>query len=112
MIITPSTGMSAMEAAFNSKATEFNSHMSDTNSVSASAGNGSSFASMLENAINGVKDMETASNQSAYDVAMGNTDDIQNAMILSAKAESAINLTTQITSRAVNSYKEIMQMQL
>ena len=33
-------------------------------------------------------------------------------MLAATKAETAIQLTTQITTRAVNAYKEIMQMNI
>lgn len=71
-----------------------------------------SFLDTLKTKIQGVKDLETASLESAYDVAMGYSDDIESAMIDATKASAAIEMTTQLTTRAVNAYKEIMEMQI
>lgn len=70
------------------------------------------FGDILRMKIQGVKDLETQSLQSAYDIATGASSDIETAMLDSAKASTAIELTTQITTRVVNAYKEIMQMQI
>ena len=43
---------------------------------------------------------------------MGYSDDIESAMIDATKASTAIELTTQITTRAVNAYKSILEMQI
>lgn len=72
----------------------------------------SSFLNLLTEKIQGVKDLETQSLQSAYDVSMGYSDDLESAMIDSSKASSAIQMTTQLTTRAVNAYKEILEMQI
>lgn len=72
----------------------------------------SSFESKLEKAINGVKELETQSDKAAYDLAVGNTDDLTSVMLASAKATTAVQMTTQITARAVNTYREIMQMNI
>lgn len=76
------------------------------------AEDGESFLSTLKSKIQEVKDLETASLNSAYDVAMGYSDDIESAMIDATKASTAIELTTQITTRAVNAYKSILEMQI
>lgn len=73
---------------------------------------GESFLSTLKSKIQEVKDLETQSMNSAYDVAMGYSDDIESAMIDATKASTAIELTTQITTRAVNAYKSILEMQI
>lgn len=71
-----------------------------------------SFEDTLSNAIGKVKDLENESNQASYDLAVGNTDDLTSVMLTATKAQTAIQLTTQITTRAVNAYKEIMQMNI
>jgi|BioPla2DNA2_1021312.scaffolds.fasta_scaffold02754_15 flagellar hook-basal body complex protein FliE len=71
-----------------------------------------SFADTLKSAIMGVKELEMKSQQDSYDLAMGKTDDIEGIMIQSAKTTTAIEITTQIVTRVVNTYKEIMQMQI
>lgn len=71
-----------------------------------------SFGDILKQKIQGVKDLEMQSLQSAYDISTGASSDVESAMIDSAKASTAIELTTQLTSRVVNAYKEIMTMQV
>lgn len=73
---------------------------------------GQSFEQRLESAINNVRELEEASNKASYDLAVGNTDDLNSAMLAATKAQIAIQMTTQITTRAVNTYREIMQMNI
>lgn len=78
----------------------------------AASSEGSDFGSVLKSAISDVKEMEDASNQASYDLAMGYRDDVQNIMLETTKAQTAIEMTVQITTRAVNAYKEILQMNI
>jgi len=70
------------------------------------------FADTLRQKIQEVKNIEQASLDSAYAVATGQSEDIEGAMIDATRASVAIETTVQITTRAVNAYKEIMQMQI
>lgn len=74
--------------------------------------NQGTFGDVLRQKIQDVKDLEMQSLQSAYEISTGMSNDIESAMIDSAKASTAIQMTTQLTTRAVNIYKEIMQMQI
>lgn len=103
--ITPLEAMKPMEAM---------KPLTDISSVdrtNKSEGN-SSFEDKLIDAVQKVRDLEDASNKASYDLAVGNTDDITGAMLSATKAQTAIQLTTQITTRAVNAYKEIMQINI
>ena len=71
-----------------------------------------SFGDTLRSKIQNVKDLEQKSLASAYDISMGNTEDIESAMIDATKASVAIETAVQVTTRAVNAYKEIIQMQI
>lgn len=71
-----------------------------------------SFGDILKQKIQNVKDLEMQSLQSAYDLSTGASSDIETAMLDSAKASTAIEMTVQLTTRAVNAYKEIMSMQV
>ena len=71
-----------------------------------------SFSETLRQKIQNVKDLEQKSLDSAYAVSMGQTEDIEGAMIDATKASVAIETAVQITTRAVNAYKEIVQMQI
>ena len=70
------------------------------------------FAGILQQAISDMQETTAASNQAAYDLAVGNVDDPSQVMITSAKATTAIEFATQLSSRVVSAYKEIMQMQV
>ncbi len=70
------------------------------------------FGDTLRENIQNVKDLENKSLDSAYAVSMGQTEDIEGAMIDATKASIAIETAVQITTRAVNAYKEIVQMQI
>lgn len=70
------------------------------------------FAEMFQDAINNVVTTQAQSHQDAYDLALGKTDDLHTIMINSEKAATAIELTVQLTSKAVSAYNEIMRMQV
>lgn len=74
----------------------------------AQADAGSSFKSILDDAI----EAQNIAKQDGYDLAMNNTEDIATVMINSLRATTALQTVTQLTSRAISSYKEIMQMQI
>jgi flagellar hook-basal body complex protein FliE len=42
---------------------------------------------------------------------MGQSDDLHNVMIQAEQAALALELTVQVTSKAINAYNEIMRMQ-
>lgn len=71
-----------------------------------------SFGAALKNALQEVRELEEASNQASYDLAMGLTDDVERVMIAASKASTAIEMTVQLTTRAVNAYKDIISMQI
>jgi len=70
------------------------------------------FADIFKEAINNVKETQAQSESDAYNLALGKSDDLHTVMINSEKAATAIELTVQLTSKAVSAYKEIMQMQV
>ncbi len=71
-----------------------------------------SFGDVLKSKIQDVRDLESQSLQSAYEISTGLSNDIEGAMLDSAKASTAIQMTVQLTTRAVNAYKEILNMQV
>ena len=70
------------------------------------------FGDILKSKIQNVKDLESRSLQSAYDISVGNSNDIEGAMLDATKASTAIEMTVQLTTRVVNAYKEILSMQV
>jgi flagellar hook-basal body complex protein FliE len=49
---------------------------------------------------------------STLELLTGNTDDLANTMISAQKSELAVNLTVAIRNKAIEAYKEIMNMQV
>ncbi len=70
------------------------------------------FADVLKESIAQLEETQKVSQQDAYDLAMGRTDDLAAISINSAKAAVALEMTVQVASRAVTAYKEILQMQI
>lgn len=70
------------------------------------------FSDLLGQAVRTYQDAEKISDQDAYQLAMGQRDDLHTVMINMEKTTAALELTVQLTSRAVNAYNEIMRMQV
>jgi flagellar hook-basal body complex protein FliE len=68
------------------------------------------FADMLENSIQAMQDTQAVAQDDAYRLALGEADDLHTIAVHSAQASVALEMTVQVVSRAVNAYKEIMQM--
>ena len=110
MFIVPLTPMATQLDNISSASRNIQAESADTSdSVKSEV---KSFAEYLKESINNVKNLEAASDQSAYDLALDKTDNLEQVMLLSAKASTAVEATVQITTRAVNAYKEIIQMQI
>lgn len=86
--------------------------MLGTNKVASSNNNTESFANMLQSAINNVNDLQIQSQQTLNDFAAGKTDNIQDVMIASEKADIALQFTMQIRNKVLDAYSEIMRMQI
>ena len=71
-----------------------------------------SFRNVLDNAVLALQETQNASRSDAYQLAFGNVDNIGELMINTLKAESMIQTTVQITTRVINAYKEIMNIQI
>ncbi|WP_312643770.1 flagellar hook-basal body complex protein FliE [Hydrogenoanaerobacterium sp.] len=76
------------------------------------ANTGMPFKQIFEEAVDNLRETQAQSNEDAYRLAMGQADDLHNIMINSEKAATALELTVQLTSRAVAAYNEIMRMQI
>ncbi len=70
------------------------------------------FASVLGEAIAGVEQTQSASEALTEALVLGDLDNIAQLQIDSQKAEVMLQTAVQLTTRAVNAYKEIMQMQV
>lgn len=85
---------------------------SETTEASGSVINRLPFVNYLQDAVSNLQQAEKVSKTDAYNLAMGNTDDLSGIMINSAKYATALEYTVQLSSRIVSAYKEIMQMQV
>ncbi len=77
-----------------------------------SAGSALPFSEVFRQAIETVQETQAISQQDAYDLAMGKSDDLHTVMINSEKAVTAIEMTVQLATRALAAYNEIMRMQV
>jgi len=76
------------------------------------AGDAVPFASMLKEAVNEYETLQQTAEQDAAALTMGDADNLAQIQISSMKEQAALQTVVQLTSRAVNAYKEIMQMQI
>lgn len=72
----------------------------------------SSFAGIMQEAIQTLRQTQEAAVVDSYDLAMGNVASLHDMMINTVMEATAVETAVQITSRAVSAYKEIMQMQI
>lgn len=70
------------------------------------------FADVLSEAMQATLETKAQSEADAFDLAMGNMDDLHTMQINSAKAAAAMEFTVELTTRAVNAYNEVMRMQV
>lgn len=101
MYIVPITRMQPMEPMFETSA-----------AAQAAQGAATPFSDVLSNAIGEMKQAQAAADQDAYDLSMGRVDNLAQVMINSARLSTAVEMTTQLTTRAVTAYREVMQMQV
>ena len=75
-------------------------------------GKESGFASRLTQALEQVNELQVAANEQSAAVASGQTEALHDAVLAMNKADLALQLTIQITNRAVDAYKQVSQMQV
>ena len=100
MFIVPITPMEKMD---------FSSTEKVTTAKEAKEGG---FSSLLDSAIENFNEADKLSDLDNAGLSLGNADDLAQIQINMLKAETMLQTTVQITSRAVNAYKEIMQIQV
>lgn len=72
----------------------------------------SSFKNVLNEAIDKFERVGDENAQSTLDLLTGNTDDLSDTLISAQKSEIAVNLTVAVRNKAIEAYKEIMNMQV
>jgi len=70
------------------------------------------FAQMFENFIQGVDQKKKISKQETQDLILGRSDNIHEAVVKSQEAGVAFNLMIEVRNKLVDSYKELMRMQV
>ncbi|MDO7975476.1 flagellar hook-basal body complex protein FliE [Oceanotoga sp. DSM 15011] len=70
------------------------------------------FSKILNDAINDVNSLQNISDKATNDYATGKINDVHQAIIAAEKASLSLRLTTEVTTKIIDSYKEIMRMQL
>lgn len=73
---------------------------------------GEQFSSILQQAVQELEQAQSNSNADTMMLVNGEVDDIAQVQINSMKTSTLLQTTVQLTSRMVNTYKEIMQMQV
>jgi flagellar hook-basal body complex protein FliE len=71
-----------------------------------------SFADVLKDSIENSESLNVDSNVDTLNLLSGSTDDLAGLMIGAQKSETALNLTVAIRNKAMDAYKEIMNMQV
>ena len=70
------------------------------------------FAQMFENFIKGVDQKKKISKRETQDLILGRSDNIHEAVVKSQEAGVAFNLMIEVRNKLVDSYKELMRMQV
>ena len=80
--------------------------------VSAMNSPDKSFGKMLMDALEDVNDLQQKASQASTDLATGKIEDISQVVIAAEKAAVALQLTIQVRNKMLESYQEMMRMQV
>ncbi len=75
-------------------------------------GTGEGFAHRLTDALQEVNQLQAEADAGLQAVAAGHADSLPEAVMAMNKADLALQLTIQITNRAIEAYKQVSQMQI
>lgn len=70
------------------------------------------FSQLLQGALDQVNRLQHEADAAARDFAVGDAQNIHEIMIAMEKADISLRLLTQIRNKAIESYQEIMRMQI
>ncbi|NLZ38509.1 MAG: flagellar hook-basal body complex protein FliE [Firmicutes bacterium] len=70
------------------------------------------FGNLLKKALNHVNELQLKAEAAAIDLALGEVEDVHQAMIAMEQAKLAMELTVQVRNKIVDAYQEIMRMQI
>lgn len=81
-------------------------------SEAALAARGSDFGAMVGNGLRQVEALDTVASDKAVLAATGDLTDVHDYVIAAQKAQTAVELTTMLRNKALDSFNEIMRMPL
>ncbi len=70
------------------------------------------FGQMLQDAIKQVNNDQVASKQMTNKLVTGDVQDVHEVMLAAQKASLSLNLTVEVRNKVIESYQEIMRMQM
>ncbi|MGA9289649.1 MAG: flagellar hook-basal body complex protein FliE [Anaerobacillus sp.] len=70
------------------------------------------FGQMLQDAIKQVNNDQVASEQMTNKLVTGDVQDVHEVMLAAQKASLSLNLTVEVRNKVIESYQEIMRMQM
>lgn len=73
---------------------------------------GTSFADVINNALNEVNNLQIESSRATDDFISGKSDNIHSVMMAGSKANIALQMTMQVRNKVMEAYKEVMNMQI
>jgi len=74
------------------------------------AAGGSSFADLLKQAVGDVNQLQLQAEQAGMDLAAGRVTDLHQVMIITEKADLALQMAIQVRNKVIDAYQEIMRM--
>lgn len=81
---------------------------SGNTTAAADTGAAGDFKNVLQDAINTVEKTEAQTKVDAYNLSIGNMDDMHTMMINSAKADVALQTMVQLRNKVLESYQTVM----
>jgi flagellar hook-basal body complex protein FliE len=78
----------------------------------AESGKAGGFGEILKNALEKVNQMQIAADQATMELAMGEDIDLHKVMILTTRANLALEATIAVRNKVLDAYQEIMRMQV
>jgi flagellar hook-basal body complex protein FliE len=79
---------------------------------SSESSSATSFADTLKNAIGSVNEMQKSADKAMQNLATGKTDNVAEVMIAAEQADLALKLMVQVRNKIIDTYQEVMKMQV
>ncbi|MEG2769837.1 MAG: flagellar hook-basal body complex protein FliE [Oscillospiraceae bacterium] len=110
MYIVPLSGLQPLQSI--TKTSPLKGTGSVNSGQAANGVDGSSFGDVFKKIYEDAGQAKEVADADSLKLAAGEADDLPSIMINSLRAATTMETATQLTSRAVGAYKEIMQMQV